>query len=205
VPTQGVFVAVIRHRKLLLAERADGKGLNLIGGRVEEGETLKQAAVREAKEETGFDVRVIEQIGIGHRMLSEEGEVRDIARIYFVDVLDGELHTTDESAEFYWASPEELDTLNVVKRECPGYPEGRTYAMIKDVFDKAINRSSFMFKKENYGNREENCRHTTTYKEGRHACVYSIHCMEQTCYGGMNAVAEVCSHCEATITVNPLP
>lgn len=143
MPTEGSFVAIIYRQHILLAERADGMGLNCIGGRVEAGETPEEAAVREAKKETGLDVFVRLPIGEGYPLVSDKGEILDISRIYFAYVEDGKLAITEESSGFVWVSLGNLDRLNIVKRPCPGYPDGRTYAMIVDALMNVAYRNSF--------------------------------------------------------------
>ncbi|OGZ62419.1 MAG: hypothetical protein A3C58_03235 [Candidatus Staskawiczbacteria bacterium RIFCSPHIGHO2_02_FULL_34_10] len=64
--TRGVFALITKGKTLLLSERMDGKGWNLPGGRVEEGETDQVALVREVKEETGLDVEALHQVGPDH-------------------------------------------------------------------------------------------------------------------------------------------
>ena len=49
--------------RVLLQRRADFNLWGLPGGSVETGETLEQAVRREAKEETGYDVRVVRLVG----------------------------------------------------------------------------------------------------------------------------------------------
>ena len=49
--------------RILLQRRADFNLWGLPGGSVETGETLEQAVRREAKEETGYDVRVVRLVG----------------------------------------------------------------------------------------------------------------------------------------------
>ncbi len=51
-----VNVAVMQEGRILLTQREDFETWVLPSGRVEEGESLAQAAIREAKEETGIDV-----------------------------------------------------------------------------------------------------------------------------------------------------
>ncbi len=60
-------IVVIRDGRVLLIKRATEpyKGmLALPGGRLEDGETLEQCAVREAEEETGLKVRPTSLVGI---------------------------------------------------------------------------------------------------------------------------------------------
>ena len=49
-------VMVEEDRILLLRQRAGIRGYSLPGGKVEEGETIRDALVREMREETGLDV-----------------------------------------------------------------------------------------------------------------------------------------------------
>ncbi len=61
-PVAGVVLGDAKGRYLLVQEKlAAAYGLwNLPAGWVDEGETLQQAAVREAREEVGFDVELID-------------------------------------------------------------------------------------------------------------------------------------------------
>ncbi|RJO59028.1 NUDIX domain-containing protein [Candidatus Parcubacteria bacterium] len=61
-------VVVLRHNQqgyeeVLLIQRADTGIWTIPGGTVETGESLEQAAIRETKEETGYDVSLIHQVG----------------------------------------------------------------------------------------------------------------------------------------------
>lgn len=62
-------VVLRQDDKYLLLQEAQPKayGLwNLPAGKVEVGESLEQAAIREAKEETNLDVELLKEIGIFH-------------------------------------------------------------------------------------------------------------------------------------------
>ncbi|MEW2467662.1 NUDIX domain-containing protein, partial [Streptomyces sp. NPDC046994] len=90
----------------------------LPGGGVDVGESVADAAVRETKEETGFDVEVTGLVGLytnpAHVMAYDDGEVRQQFSICFTArIVGGELRTSSESKEVAFASPSRLDELNI--------------------------------------------------------------------------------------------
>ncbi len=64
-PTRGVSTVVLDEGgdRILLQKRADFRNWSLPGGRVEPGESVEAAAVREALEETGLEVRLVRKVG----------------------------------------------------------------------------------------------------------------------------------------------
>src|SRR6185437_1778288 len=50
--------------RVLLSERADGRGWNLPAGFVDAGEGPEEAAVRETREETGLEVEIDRFVGV---------------------------------------------------------------------------------------------------------------------------------------------
>ena len=60
----GAHVAIIRNNQVLLTKRADVEVWTLPGGGVEMGESVAEAAIREAREETGLEVQLIRLVGI---------------------------------------------------------------------------------------------------------------------------------------------
>lgn len=63
-----VNVAVVHEGKILLTKREDFETWILPSGGVEDGESLAQAAIRETKEETGFDVELTRLVGVYSRL-----------------------------------------------------------------------------------------------------------------------------------------
>lgn len=63
-PLIGAEAAVFRDERLLLIKRHDNRLWAVPGGKVDVGETLKEAATRELKEETGLSGKVIRLLGI---------------------------------------------------------------------------------------------------------------------------------------------
>src|ERR1700674_4197711 len=61
-PTVDVVILLPGDRVVLIERKNEPRGWALPGGFVDEGETLEAAAVREAREETGLTVELVEQL-----------------------------------------------------------------------------------------------------------------------------------------------
>ena len=111
MPGLAVIVAIMEDGKILLTKREDFEVWCLPGGGVEEGESLAEGAIREAKEETGLDVELTWLVGVYSRM---GGGMRDVhAVLYAATPVGGELqtqpHETIEVAYFPFDQlPDEL-------------------------------------------------------------------------------------------------
>jgi ADP-ribose pyrophosphatase YjhB (NUDIX family) len=90
--------------RILLQQRADDGKWCLPCGWVEPNETTDQGAVREAKEETGLDVRVIQLVDVFSRFpSSENGPHAMVAVVYLCEVIGGALQKSHEGLDVrYW-------------------------------------------------------------------------------------------------------
>ncbi len=55
---------VINEQQEILLIKGPRRGWEMPGGQVEEGESLKDAAIRETKEESGIDVEIVSFCGV---------------------------------------------------------------------------------------------------------------------------------------------
>ncbi len=112
----GVVVGVLVKREgkyLLVKENPNGKDVyNLPAGHVDKDEQLETAAVREAKEETGYDVRLIEQYALYH-----ESAPQSVKHIYLAEIIGGEEYAQEgEILEVAWLTFDEIAELEQAGR-----------------------------------------------------------------------------------------
>lgn len=95
--------------RVLLSERADGRGWNLPAGFVDALEGPDETVVRETREETGLEVEVERLIGIYTRPYLYKGaEWRLITHAYLCRAIGGTLAPTKEALQHGWFPPDAL-------------------------------------------------------------------------------------------------
>lgn len=98
---------VTRDGALLVVHRPRYDDWAFPKGKLEDGETWEQAAVREVEEETGLRCKAGEHVGSTHYPLREGiKEVR-----YFAMTTDGEARAQNEIDEVRWVTPDEAREL----------------------------------------------------------------------------------------------
>ncbi|GAB3172094.1 NUDIX domain-containing protein [Myceligenerans halotolerans] len=104
--------------RILLIHRTDNDLWSIPGGAMEPGESVRQAAVRETYEETGYDVEITGLVGIytdpNHIIAYSDGEVRSQFSICLTgDVTGGQARTSAESSEVVWQPVDQLGELRI--------------------------------------------------------------------------------------------
>ena len=111
--------------EILLIKRSDNDNWALPGGAVDLGESVTQAGMREAKEETGIDCEITGLVGIysdpRHVILyTSNGEVRqEFSIVLTAKAVGGQPTPSDESTYVRWVGPDAVET----------YPMDRSMSM----------------------------------------------------------------------------
>jgi ADP-ribose pyrophosphatase YjhB (NUDIX family) len=121
-PVVGIGAVIVDGDRVLLVKRRNppmqGRW-SLPGGRVELGETLHDAAVREVAEETGLDVRVgplIDVVDRIHRDAAGAVEYHYVLADYVCwPVDDRDPVAATDAEEVLWATLDELAALGIAK------------------------------------------------------------------------------------------
>jgi 8-oxo-dGTP diphosphatase len=116
-PYLAVSAAIIRDGKVLVVRRARAPALNLYtlpGGVVEIGETLREAAAREVREETSLEIEPVALAG--HReviMRDAQGRIERhfVILCFAARWISGEPVLNDELDDARWLDPTALSSL----------------------------------------------------------------------------------------------
>jgi ADP-ribose pyrophosphatase YjhB (NUDIX family) len=129
IPLVGIGAIIIENSRVLLVKRAHPPlqaQWSIPGGVLEVGELVRDAAIREAREETGLIVEPADLLGVYDRVL-RNAEQRVQYHYVLIDFLcrwvGGELQAASDAAEVRWFTREELpalslaeDTLDVIRK-----------------------------------------------------------------------------------------
>ena len=121
VPLVGVGAIIIEDSRVVLVKRLHPPlqaEWSIPGGVLEVGEMVREAAIREAREETGLTVEPGELLGVFDRILRDP-EQRVQYHYVLIDFLccrvAGDLAAASDAADVRWFTQEELPGLNLAK------------------------------------------------------------------------------------------
>jgi 8-oxo-dGTP diphosphatase len=118
-PLVGVGAVIVKDSRVLLIRRGTAPLLgewSLPGGVLECGETLCEAVIREAFEETGLTIETIDMLGVYERVIrGDEGRVRYhyVLIDFLCRPLGGNLEAGTDAADVRWFTRDELPALNL--------------------------------------------------------------------------------------------
>jgi len=120
-PLVGVGAIIIEENRVVLVKRGHAPlagEWSIPGGVLEVGETLRQAAVREALEETCLAVEPAELLGVFDRILPD-ADKRTLYHYVLIDFLcrhvGGELKAAGDADEACWFTADEVAGLSLAK------------------------------------------------------------------------------------------
>lgn len=120
-PLVGVGAIIIENGRVLLVKRGHppmAGEWSIPGGVLELGETLREATIREAREETCLIVETAELLGVYDRVLRDD-DGRTIYHFVLIDFLcrrvAGEAQAAGDAAEVRWYTPAEVEGLGLAE------------------------------------------------------------------------------------------
>ncbi len=103
-------VVIKKDGKYLLVQEAGPRAFglwNFPAGKVDEGETIEEAAIREAKEESGYDVELIRKLDIFQDVID-----RPVQHAFEARIIGGELkYPKKEILDARWFKLEEIEIM----------------------------------------------------------------------------------------------
>jgi len=119
-PQLAVSAVIFRDGRLLVVRRANapGRGLYSVpGGRVEHGETLHQAVMREVREETSLAIEIVGFAG-WREVLPDPAKGRSghyLVISFAARWRSGEVSLNEELDDFRWIAPDDVTTLTTTQ------------------------------------------------------------------------------------------
>ena len=108
-PTVDIIIYSSDNKIILIKRKNVPYGWAIPGGFVDEGESLEQAAKREAKEETSLNIKLIEQF-FTYSNPERDKRQHTISTVFIARIISGDPHAEDDAQDIGWFS---MDTLPV--------------------------------------------------------------------------------------------
>lgn len=109
-PKPAVDVIIEKNNKIILIDRViepfKGK-LDLVGGHVEYGETVEDAAVREAKEETGLTIKLKDILGV-YSDKNRDPRTHTVTTVFVAEPINEKLEGSFEGKP-HWSEIDKID------------------------------------------------------------------------------------------------
>ena len=113
-------IAIVNKNKILIIQRVADEDIlpnlwEFPSGKKEPMENIEDTARREAKEETGLDIKIDKPISVFNFGWEKENEIRDATEIVFLGQIEGknEVKLSSEHQNFAWVTQNEIDNYNM--------------------------------------------------------------------------------------------
>ena len=120
-PLVGVGAVILDQGRVVLVKRKFpplAGEWSIPGGRLEIGETLREAVVREAREETGLTVEPADLLGVYDRLVRDDSG-RVLYHYVLIDFLcrrlAGDLHAGGDAGDARWFSQEQIGKISLIE------------------------------------------------------------------------------------------
>ncbi len=115
-----VRALIVDGDNILLCENKKGQHYFLPGGHVEFGESLKDALIREIKEELGVSGKVSGMIGVLENIYKTVDEVHHEMNVIFLSGFsDIDISSRENHIAFHWIKSTELANINLLPKKLP--------------------------------------------------------------------------------------
>src|SRR3989344_5490581 len=136
--TPGVCTVVInKDKEILLHQRSDNDDWSLPGGQMEIGESISDCLLREVREETGLQPKIVRLIGLytSPKIIFQfpNGDVyQSFVVVFLCKVRDEKVTLNNESTSFKWVKKGEVNKL-------------KTLPLVKEIISDAFLKSYTVF------------------------------------------------------------
>lgn len=120
-PIIAVAAVIIEDNRFVLVKRGTPPHQGewtIPGGILECGESLREAVIREAKEETSLTVKPVALVEVFERIIrNQEGRIQFhyVIMDYLCEVIDGTLRAGEDADDARWLTQAELNDLQVTE------------------------------------------------------------------------------------------
>ncbi len=119
-PALTVDTIIIEDNRIVLIKRSNNPYRDhwaIPGGFVEYGEKVEDAAVREAKEETGLDIELTKLVGV-YSDPDRDPRGHTVTVAYTAKIVGGTLQSDSDAKDARFISPDELENIDLAFDHC---------------------------------------------------------------------------------------
>lgn len=107
-PLLCISIIVVNRDRILAINHHDGGGFTLPGGVIKQGELISQAALREVREETGYNIQLKKYIGLYERMTGDWFHIPTVVLAFEAEIIGGREKDSLEGT-VGWVTPKQIE------------------------------------------------------------------------------------------------